>query len=348
MSDKSKESANKNARNVPRLLTVLVVLAVLGLIVGSGLFMVDETEEGVILQFGRYDRTVGPGLHFKIPLGIERSYKVPTQVIQNMAFGFRVERAGVNTVFSNVDYPEESTMLTGDLNIIDVEWIIQYRIADPRAWLFNVEARERTIRDISQAVVNQLIGDRAILDVIATERTNIEEGALVSMNEILNSYNLGVRITQVRLQNIVPPEGRVQDAFEDVNKAIQDMNRLINEGRQQYNNEIPRIRGEAQAVINVAEGYQAQRVNRATGDVDRFDAVVTEYLQAPETTRSRLYYEMFEDVFEDAENTELVDRNLENLVPLLQVNRGSGLGIGQPASTAGAAGAVDPGDGGSQ
>ena len=348
MSDKSKENANKNARNVPRLLTVLVVLAVLGLIVGSGLFMVDETEEGVILKFGRYDRTVGPGLHFKIPLGIERSYKVPTQVIQNMAFGFRVERAGVNTVFSNVDYPEESTMLTGDLNIIDVEWIIQYRIADPRAWLFNVEARERTIRDISQAVVNQLIGDRAILDVIATERTNIEEGALVSMNEILNSYNLGVRITQVRLQNIVPPEGRVQDAFEDVNKAIQDMNRLINEGRQQYNNEIPRIRGEAQAVINVAEGYQAQRVNRATGDVDRFDAVVTEYLQAPETTRSRLYYEMFEDVFEDAENTELVDRNLENLVPLLQVNRGSGLGIGQPASTAGTAGAVDPGDGGSQ
>ena len=308
---------NKIAKALP----VLVVLTVLAIIASTGFFVVDETEEGVVLLYGRYARTVGPGLHFKAPLGIERSYKVPTQVIQNMAFGFRVERAGVNTVFSNIDYPEESTMLTGDLNIIDVEWIIQYRIVDPRAWLFNVDAQERTIRDISQSVVNLLVGDRAILDVIGTERTNIEEGALLAMNTIFDIYELGVRITQVRLQNIVPPEGRVQDAFEDVNKAIQDMNRLINEGRQQFNNEIPRIRGEAQALINVAEGYRAQRVNQAEGDVDRFNAVVREYLQSPDITRSRLYYEMFEEVFENAENTELIDRNLENIIPLLELTR---------------------------
>lgn len=305
---------------------IIIVLVIVIFIVFSGLFIVDQTEEGVVLRFGKYNRTLGPGLHFKIPFGIEKSYKVPTQVVQNMAFGFRTERAGVNTVFSNVDYPEESIMLTGDLNIIDVEWIIQYRISDPRAWLFNVENKERTIRDISQSVVNQLVGDRAIFNVIGGDRTNIEDQALLAMNDIFGNYDLGIRITQVRLQNIVPPVGRVQDAFEDVNKAIQDMNRLINEGRQQYNSEIPRVRGEAQAMINVAEGYRSQRVNRAEGEVERFNSVVAEYLDSPEITRSRLYYEMFEEVFKNADNTELIDKNLENIIPLLEVTRGQSLG----------------------
>ena len=309
---------------IRRLLIVLVAVLTLVIVAFSGLFIVDQTEEGVVLFLGRYNRTLGPGLHFKIPLGIERSYMVPTQIIQNMQFGFRVEQAGVNTVFSEVDYPEESIMLTGDLNIIDVEWIIQFRIVDPRAWLFNVDNQEKTIRDISQSVVNQLVGDRAILDVIGNERSNIEEQALVIMNSIFENYQLGVRITQVRLQNIVPPVGRVQDAFEDVNKAIQDMNRLINEGRQQYNNEIPRVRGEAQALINVAEGYQAQRVNRAEGEVARFDSVLNEYIRAPSITQSRLYYEMFEEVFKENPNVQLVDRNLENLIPLLNINPGVG------------------------
>ncbi len=309
------------APRIKKFLVPIVILLLIGGAATTGFFIVDQTEEGVVLLLGRYNRTVGPGLHFKLPLGIERSYQVPTQVIQNMAFGFRVEQAGVNTVFSEVDYPEESIMLTGDLNIIDVEWIIQFRIVDPRAWLFNVDNQEKTIRDISQSVVNQLVGDRAILDVIGNERPNIEEQALVDMNEIFDIYNLGVRITQVRLQNIVPPVGRVQDAFEDVNKAIQDMNRLINEGRQQYNNEIPRVRGEAQALINVAEGYRAQRVNRAEGEVARFDSVVREYQASPSVTRSRLYYEMFEEVFKERKNIQLVDKNLENVVPLLNINQ---------------------------
>ena len=303
-----------------RVIPLFVILAILGLSVYSGVFMVDQTEEGVVLRFGKHNRTVGPGLHTKIPFGIERSFKVPTQVVQNMAFGFRVEQAGVNTVFSDVDYPEESIMLTGDLNIIDVEWIIQYRISDPHAWLFNVDNQEQTIRDISQSVVNLLVGDRAIFDVIGGGRTNIEENARTAMNAIFDNYQLGIRITQVRLQNIVPPVGRVQDAFEDVNKAIQDMNRLINEGRQQYNSEIPRVRGEAQAVVNIAEGYRAQRVNRAEGEVDRFNSIVGEYLANPELTRTRLYYEMFEEVFADGENTDLIDRNLDNIIPLSNIN----------------------------
>jgi membrane protease subunit HflK len=308
----------------PRTLIIIVIVIALIVIVMGSFFVVDQTEEAVVLRFGQYNRTVGPGLQFKLPFGIEKNYNVPTQVIQSMQFGFRVERPGVNTVFSDVDYPEESIMLTGDLNIIDVEWIIQYRIQNPQEWLFNVENREKTIRDISQSVINRLVGDRAILDVIGDARTVIEDTGRQEMQRILDSYGLGVNITQVRLQNIVPPVGRVQDAFEDVNKAIQDMNRLINEGREQFNNEIPRARGEADRIIQEAQGYAARRVNTAEGDVARFNSVLTEYQADPQTTRTRLYFEMMEDVFAEAEDTELIDRNLQNFIPLLNLDRQQG------------------------
>ena len=321
----------------PRVITiVIVVIAFLGFLATS-FFIVDATEESVVLRFGRYNRTQQEGLHFKLPLGIEQNFNVPTRVLQNMQFGFRVQQAGVNTVFSNQDFPEESVMLTGDLNIVDVEWIIQFRITDPRQGLFNVEDRERTIRDISQSVVNRLVGDRSIIDVLGDERTAIETAAQVEMNEIFTNYGLGVNVAAVRLQNIVPPIGRVQDAFEDVNRAIQDMNRLINEGREEYNREIPRARGEAEQIVQVAQGYANARVNRANGDTARFVAVLQEFNADPQTTRTRLYIEMIEEIFGDAqpgtaaeaeqadgtqERTELVDRNLSNFIPLLNLNRG--------------------------
>lgn len=314
-----------NGRAVSIILIVLILIGV----ATTSFFVVDQTEEAVVTRLGRYHRTAAPGLHFKLPFGIEQNYNVPTQQIQNMQFGFRVEQSGVNTVFSNADFPEESLMLTGDLNIVDVEWIIQYRIADPRAWLFNVNDPIKTIRDISQSVINRLVGDRAIIDVLGDERPTIEVLGQEQMNTIFESYGLGVNITAVRLQNIVPPEGRVQDAFEDVNRAVQDMNRLINEGRQQYNEEIPRARGEAEQIVQVARGYAAERVNRARGDAARFNNVLNEYQNDPQTTRTRLYYEMIEDVFlptEDAAGDEqaqaipdLIDRNLSNFIPLLNL-----------------------------
>jgi len=307
----------------PRILIIIIVVIALIAVVMSSFFVVDQTEEAVVLRFGQYNRTVGPGLQFKLPFSLEVNYNVPTQVIQSMAFGFRVDRPGVNTSRSDVDYPEESIMLTGDLNIIDVEWIIQYRIVNAQDWLFNVQNREKTIRDISQSVINRLVGDRAILDVIGDARQVIEDQGRQEMQRILDSYGLGARITQVRLQNIVPPVGRVQDAFEDVNRAIQDMNRLINEGREQFNNEIPRARGQADRIIQESRGYAARRVNTAAGDIARFNSVLTEYERDPGTTRTRLYFEMMEDVFADAEErgTELIDRNLQNFIPLLNLQR---------------------------
>jgi membrane protease subunit HflK len=277
--------------------------------------VVDQTEEAVLLTLGRYTKTVGAGLHFKFPLGIQQNYNVKTRVVQTEQFGFRTAQAGVQTRYEERSYPEESTMLTGDLNIVDVEWIIQYRIKDPKAWLFNMDDRPKTIRDISQSVINMLVGDRTILDVIGPQRTLIEEAGTQLMNETLNGYGLGVEIIAVRLQNIVPPAG-VQAAFEDVNMAQQDMNRLINEGKEAYNKEIPRARGEADQVVQIARGYAAERVNRANGDVARFVSVYDEFRKAPDVTRDRLYYEMMEAVFAQETGTDLIDRELGNFIPL--------------------------------
>jgi len=288
----------------------------------TSFFVVDQTENAVITRFGKYRETVAPGLHFKLPFGIDKSYNVPTKTIQTEQFGFRTVKGGVQTTYEN-NLTGESTMLTGDLNIVDVEWIIQFRIDDPRAWLFNVHenVRTSTIRDVSRSVINTLVGDRAILDVMGPERTAIESNAVTMMNAKLDEFGLGVRVTTVQLQNIVPPAG-VQSAFEDVNKAIQDMNRLINEGKEAYNTEIPKAAGQANQMLQVAEGYATERVNEAQGDVARFNAVYAEYRKAPEVTRKRLYLETMESLFSEDTGTTLVDKKLDNFLPLKNFNKG--------------------------
>ncbi len=325
MSDEQRPPRPTFNLNKKAITIVVVVVALLG-IATTSFFVVDQTEEAVVLRLGRFHRIAPPGLQFKLPFGIDQNYNVATQAVQNMQFGFRVQQPGVTSVFDTGDFSEESLMLTGDLNIVDVEWIIQYRITDPFNWLFNVHDQPRTIRDISQSTVNRLVGDRAIIDVLGDERPSIEELAQAQMNSIFQGYGLGVTVTAVRLQNIVPPAGRVQDAFEDVNRAIQDMNRLINEGREEYNREIPRARGEAEQIVQVAQGYAAERVNRSRGDAARFLNVLSEYRNDPATTRTRLYYEMVEAVFIPAdgsrpEQPELIDRNLSNFIPLLNLQR---------------------------
>jgi membrane protease subunit HflK len=253
---------------------------------------------------------------------VERNYNVPTQRILKEEFGFRTLESGIVSTYSSQDYTNESIMLTGDLNIIDVEWIIQYQITDARAWLFGVEDQRKTIRDISQSVINMLVGDRTIFDVIGAERANIEIQGQDEMNKLYKSYGLGIRVTTVKLQNIVPPKGSVQDAFEDVNKAIQDRSRLINEGKEAYNQAIPKASGQAEQTIQEAQGYATERVNQARGDVSRFLAVLGEYRQAPDVVRTRLYYEMYDQVFGGAAGTDLIDKNLKNFLPLKSMGGG--------------------------
>ncbi|MBN2510922.1 MAG: FtsH protease activity modulator HflK [Spirochaetales bacterium] len=304
----------------PRIIIIaIIVIGVLSLAMSS-FYIVDQTEEAVVLLLGQFKTIKGPGLQFKLPFGIEKNYNVPTKVVQNELFGYRTDQPGITTVYSRADYPEESLMLTGDLNIIDVEWSIQYKIVDPKAWLFKVENRHKTIRDISQSVVNKLVGDRTIFDVIGPKRTNIMVQAQDEMNKIFTQYELGINVVAVQLRNIVPPEGTVQDAFEDVNKAIQDMERLINEGKEEYNKEIPKARGQAERLIQEAQGYKSETVNEANGDVARFLKVYDEYRKNPDVTKARLYVEMVEDVFGSGEKTEVIDKNLDNFLPLKNLN----------------------------
>lgn len=314
-----------NTTNLKKIKSVAIKIAaavVVLSLVATSFFIVDQTEDSVVTRFGKYLKTVGPGLHFKLPWGIERHYNVPTKIVQTEQFGFRTT-GGRQTTSPNA-LSRESTMLTGDLNIVDVEWIIQYRIQDPRAWLFNVlrDVRLSTVRDVSQAVINALVGDRAILDVMGPERTAIESNAVTMMNDQLQEFGLGVSVISVQLQNIVPPPG-VQAAFEDVNKAIQDMNRLINEGKEAYNTEIPKASGEAEQMVQIARGYATERVNRASGETARFNAVYDEYRKAPEITRNRLYIETWETLFSEEEGTSLVDKDLENFLPLKNIGQGA-------------------------
>jgi len=305
----------------PKMIGIVILVLIIIIAGFSSFYIVDQKEEAVVLLFGKYARITSPGLHFKLPFGIEKNYNVPTQRILKEEFGFRSEKPGIRTEFSAQDFAAEYVMLTGDLNIIDVKWIIQYRIMDPKFWLFNVENQQKTIRDISQSVINQLVGDRTIFDVIGNERANIEQKGQDLMNEYYKLYKLGVRVTTVKLQNIVPPIGSVQDAFEDVNKAIQDRSRLINEGKESYNRAIPRAKGEAQKTIQEAEGYATEKVNKAKGDIARFLAVFNEYKKSPKITRVRLYYEMFEDLFKEAGETDIIDKKLGNFIPFKSMNK---------------------------
>ena len=305
----------------PKLILAVVGIVVLFILVMSSFFVVDQTEQAVVLRFGKYHRIVGPGLQTKLPLGIDRNYNIPTRVVQTMTFGQGQRAASYGSMFMSTPSGSsagESIMLTGDLNIVDVQWIIQYRIEDPAKWLFNVQERDKTIRDISQSVINQLVGDLPILAIMSSERTAIEIESQERMQRAFDSYNLGVRLVTVKLQNIVPPVGEVQDAFEDVNKAIQDMNRLINEGKERYNREIPRAQGEASQLLQVAEGYAAERVNNATGDVARFSSVREAYSLSKEITARRLYIEAMEEILgrANAQNFTLIDKQLENFLPI--------------------------------
>lgn len=305
----------KQKRHINPSVVLKVLIPAAILIAGLGcFFVVDETEQAVITRFGKYERTTGPGLQFKLPFGIDKNYNVPVKVVQTEQFGFKTVKSGRDNEYRN-NIVSESTMLTGDLNIVDVEWIIQYRIVEPKQWLFGVLEKRQTIRDISHSVINTLVGDRAILDIMSSERSAIENIALENMNTNFKQLGLGINVIAVKLQNIVPPSG-VQDAFEDVNKAIQDMNRFINEGKEAYNSEIPKAQGEAAKQLQVAEGYAAERVNRAKGDVARFNSVYDEYRRAPKVTRERIYLETMEEIFGADTKPVLIDGRLDNVLPI--------------------------------
>jgi len=297
----------------------MVVLALLLLAAGfSSIYTIDPEEAGVILRFGRYLDTTGPGLHFKLPFGIDKLYKVQLTTIRKEEFGFRTSQAGVVTRYENAEYNDESLMLTGDLNVADVEWILQYKVNDPYKFLFHVRNVNKNLRDVSEAIMRLVVGDRSVSDVLTTERVAIADQVKVKMQETFDLYGMGVTVTNVILQDVNPPE-TVKDSFNEVNAAKQEQEKMVNEAWEAYNQAIPEEKGKADQTIQVAEGYALERINKADGEAKRFRALFRAYVQAPAVTRTRLYLEKMEEVLKRPKQVYIMDPAAKTLLPLLNL-----------------------------
>ncbi|MFQ5881910.1 MAG: FtsH protease activity modulator HflK [Candidatus Methylomirabilales bacterium] len=299
---------------------ILVLLLALVLL-WSSWFTVQPEETAIVQRFGRFVRTAGPGLHFKFPYGIETVRLVPTARVLKQEFGFRTAVPGRRTQYSPRQFKDESLMLTGDLNVIDVDWIVQYRIADPAKFLFRVREPVDTIRDVSESVMRRVVGNRLGENVLTVERTEIEATVKEEMQKILDTYETGVRLVTVKLQDVTVPDP-VKPAFNEVNEARQDRERTINQAQEQRNQEIPKARGEAGRTIAEAEGFALERINRAKGETSRFLAILAEYQRAPEVTRKRLYLEAVTQILPEAKALYIVDADQKALIPWLSLESG--------------------------
>lgn len=311
-------------QKTPRSVVIGVAAVILLLWAGfTSFYTVQPEERAVLKRFGRVVGITDPGLHFKLPFGIDRVQFVATERVLKQEFGFRT--AGTQngrTAYETENLEDESLMLTGDLNIINVEWVVQYRINDPIRFLYRMREPTRTLRDISESVMRRVAGNRLGSEVLTIGRVDIQSQASEEIQEIMDRYEAGIHIITVELQDVVPPQA-VQPAFNEVNEARQERERMINEAQKQVNQEIPRAEGSAIRTIAEAEGYATERVNRALGESARFSAVLGEYQQAPEVTRSRLYLETLTEVLPNVGQVLVVQEGHTAPLPLLDVNRAS-------------------------
>lgn len=301
-----------------RLIVYIIVAVVVLIILATTLYQVGADEVGVIKRFGAYVTTTQPGLHLKIPFGIDNVTKVPVQRVQKEEFGFRTARPGVRTEYVRGRSLEESLMLTGDLNSAVVEWIVQYRVKDPVDYLFNVREVRTTIRDVSESVMRQVVGDRSVDEVIILSRREVALKAKQALQEILDSYGTGIHVVTVELKDVNPPDP-VKPAFNEVNEAKQEMERMVNQAWETYNKAVPKASGEAERTIRQAEGYELNRVNRAKGDANKFLAVWKEYNRSKDVTRRRLYLETMNEVLPKISKKYIVDSEQKGLVQLLRL-----------------------------
>lgn len=327
-------SIEEYLRSIPRrnkrkiIITALAVVAAV-VFLATTFYSVGAESVGVIQRFGKYTRTTQPGLHLKIPFGIETVTKVPVTRILTQEFGFRTARPGVRTTRSAQPFLDESLMLTGDLNVVVAEWIVQYKIKDPRAYLFKVNHVEETIRNVSEAAMRQVVGDRSVDGVLTIERIVVGEEATLKMQEILDSYETGIHIVTVKLQDVTPPD-KVRPAFNSVNEAKQEKEQMINEAMKEYNTIIPKARGDAEKTIKQAEGYAIDRVNRAEGDASRFVELWKQYSRAKDVTRRRLYMETMAQILPQVERKYIIDESEDGILRLLPLGESSIGGIKKP------------------
>lgn len=322
LQDKIREWESPNVEIKGRWIFIgLFVVGALIVLFGS-FFQIPADSVGIVVRFGEPVREVGPGLHVKAPLGIEEVRTVPTQRQQKAEFGYRTRKAGVTTQYSDEGYERESLMLTGDLNVVDVEWAVQYRIVDPHNYLFEVRDVPATFRFMSQAVMREVIGDRTVSEVLTVGRAQVAGAVKEKLQQLCKDYDIGLRVEQVNLQDITPPDP-VKPSFNEVNEAQQQKSQLINEAKADYNKAVPAARGEAKRKIQKAEGYAVNRVNRAKGEAARFEKLYTAYSKAPEVTRRRIYIETMSEVLPKVRRKIVIDEQSSDVIPLLPFNDGA-------------------------
>ena len=304
----------------------VVIVIVLCFTAYTSVFTVDPEEKAVVLKFGKEDRIVGQGLHFKLPFFMEQEYKVPVQRQLKLEFGFRTagnetRQQYAQTQYSGGGYAAESLMLTGDLNVASIEWVTQYKIADPVKYLFKVRNVDQTFRDMNEAVMREIIGDRTINEVLTIGRGEIQNLAMEKLSALCKEYTLGIVVSQVILQDVSPPEP-VKPAFNEVNQAEQEKETTIQNALAEYNREIPKAECTALKTVEAAEGYAVKRVNEAIGSVSRFTQVFEEYQKAPNITRQRIYLETMAEIYQAVDRKIIIDEDVNGVLPLLNLNQG--------------------------
>jgi len=303
-------------------MVLIGLLALVALGAWTAYYTVPSDSVAVIQRFGKYLKEVPPGLHFKLPMGIDTATIVPVKRQLKQEFGFTTPGA-TDPFQSPVDGRRETEMVTGDLNAALVEWVVQYRISDPAKFLFEVREPRETLRYVSESVMREVVGDRTVDEVITIGRQEIETEALTKMQALTSKYAMGISIDQVQLKNINPP-GPVQESFNEVNQAQQEKEKLINEARRDYNKVIPLAEGEKDQRIREADGYRLKRINEAEGDAARFSALLAEYSKAPEVTRRRIYIETLQDVMPGLRSKIIVDEQTRGILPLLNLDAQKG------------------------
>lgn len=305
---------------VKKYLSKIILGLVVIIMVFSAIKTVGPEEEGVVIQLGEYNRTVSPGLNFIIPF-VETMYKIPVQRQLKLEFGFRsTSTSNGQSQYAKSGYIDESMMLTGDLNLTDVEWVVQYRIVDSYKYLFKVRNAEKTLNDMSESAMRKIVGDRTVNEVLTVGRQEIATSVEVLLQEMCDEYENGIRVDQVVLQDVNPPEP-VKPSFNAVNEAQQERETLINQAEADYNRIIPRARGEAEETIQLAEAYALTRVNGARGEAERFNSIFKAYIKSPEVTKQRIYLETLEKVLPKIGNKIITDEKGSNVLPLLNLNK---------------------------
>ena len=319
------ELSNIDLSKYKGIMQVAVIVIVLCLTSYTSVFTVDPEEKAVVLKFGEYDRMVDQGLHFKLPFYMEQEYKVPVQRQLKLEFGFRTAENETRqqyeqTRYSEDNYASESLMLTGDLNVASIEWVTQYKIADPVKYLFKVRNVDQTFRDMNEAVLREIIGDRTINEVLTVGRGEIQNLAKEKLSKLCEDYTLGIVVSQVILQDVSPPDA-VKPAFNEVNQAEQEKETTIQNALAAYNKEIPKAEGTALKTVEAAEGYAVKRVNEAKGAVSRFTQVFEEYEKAPGITRQRIYLETMQEIYQAVDRKIIIDESATGVLPLLNLGQ---------------------------